>query len=150
MKTKKKDESAYYVKNVDLLREIKNYKETGKMSEELGGMILKIASGYANKGSFGGYTWKADMISEAVLTTCKYLHNFDLERANGFAYITTITHRAFLNYIKKQKRHSYIKDSCLKNADLFLQLEEMQFGSKAINYSLMVNCEEEEPKESNT
>jgi DNA-directed RNA polymerase specialized sigma24 family protein len=128
----------YYVKNSDLLPHIHEYRETGIVSEELGGYLYKIAFNYANKGSFYGYTWKEDMVSEAVLTCIKYMYNFNpmaQKRPNPFAYFTTIIHNAFLNYIRKQKKHSKIKDICWKNCYL-LDKEEI-YQTKAIDYRVM-------------
>jgi hypothetical protein len=126
-----------YIENEDLIKEIKKFKETGKFSEKLGEMILLISRNYSNLGSFNGYTWKDDMIGEAVLTCLKYLHNFDLEKENPnpFAYIGTIVHRSFVNYIKKQSKHSFIKDYCFKNSSLLG--DEEYFCIKAINYESM-------------
>ncbi len=75
-----------YVDNAKLLEEIKRYRDTGRKSEELGEMLLLIASRYAEKGSFAGYSWKDDMICDAVLTCIKYMHNFDVDKegANPF------------------------------------------------------------------
>ena len=130
----------YYVKNSELMPHIYEYRETGKVSEELGSMILKIASNYANKGNFYGYTWKEDMVGEAVLTCIKYMHNFDpmkQKRPNPFAYFTTVIRNAFLNYIRKQKKHSEIKDACWKNGYM-LDREEM-YHIKGIDYRQLKN-----------
>ena len=110
-----------YIDNDELLEEIKKFKKTNKCSERLGEMILLIATNYSNLGSFNGYTWKDDMIGEAALTCLKYLHNFDPDKQikpNPFAYIGTIVHRSFVNFIKKQKKHKYIKDYCFNNYKL--------------------------------
>ena len=128
----------YYVRNKDLVPEIHKYKETGKISEELGSMIFKIAKNYANKGSFSRYTWKEDMIGEAVLTCVKYIHNFDPSKQkhpNPFAYITTICHNAFINFIRKQKRHSEIKDRCFKKVQVIENFT--GYVVKGINYELI-------------
>ncbi|HRR48401.1 MAG TPA: sigma factor [Bacteroidales bacterium] len=110
----KKDDN-YYIKNSDLLAEIVVYKTKGRASEELGKMLLTIAENFSSKGSFAGYTWKKDMISEAVLTCLKYLKNFDEDKSqNAFAYITQICKNAFLTYIKEQNKHSDIKDICYR------------------------------------
>jgi DNA-directed RNA polymerase specialized sigma subunit len=112
-----------YVENDILLDELQKYKESGVMSEELGLAILTIASNYANKGNFSGYTWKDDMIGEAVLTCMKYIHKFDpekYEKPNPFAYITTICKNAFLMYIKKQQKHSAIKDRLYNSCQEYL------------------------------
>ena len=133
-----KKKGNYYVNNKELLKEIVEYKETGVISEELGRMIFMIAKNYANKGSFSGYTWKEDMISEAMLTCIKYMHNFNPDKQkypNPFAYITQICRNAFLNFIRKQKRHGEIKDRCFKHVNVI----EGNAGwvIKAINYEII-------------
>lgn len=130
-----------YITNEDLLPEIYKYRRTGKVSEELGGMLLLIAENVANKGNFHGYTWKQDMVSEALLTVIRYIHNFDpirYEKPNPFAYLTTIISRAFLTYIAKQKKHSHIKDVCYNNCDLLEvdEKDELCLGNqKGIDYT---------------
>ncbi|GAG10371.1 unnamed protein product [marine sediment metagenome] len=133
---------AHYVVNKELLAEVIQFKEDGFMSEELGNMITMIAQNLANKGNFAGYTWKRDMIGEAVLTCVKYLKNFNPEKStNPFAYITTICRNAFINYIRKQKRHSYIKDNCYKNLDPFMEHHNENFVCRGINYELLAPVE---------
>ncbi|MFA5025015.1 MAG: hypothetical protein WC503_00710 [Candidatus Shapirobacteria bacterium] len=100
----------FYVKNKDLLEELKLYKESGKMSENLGSMIFDIATNLGCSGRFAGYTYREDMVAEALLTCCKYLYNFNTEKTtNAFAYITTICRNAFLMYLKQQHKHAGIK-----------------------------------------
>jgi len=108
-----------YINNEKLLAEIKKYDESGIQSEELGRMLLLLGKRYSDRGSFAGYTWKDDMVAEAVLTCLRYMHNFDIniEKPNPFAYFSRIIHNSFLNYISKQKKHSKIKDICYKNID---------------------------------
>jgi len=112
-----------YVDNDKFLKEIKIYESTGVQTEELGRMVLLIAQNYSAKGSFAGYSYKDDMVCEAVLTCLKYIHNFDVETedANPFAYFSRVIHNAFLNYISKQKKHSSIKDICYKNIDFLIK-----------------------------
>jgi hypothetical protein len=133
-----------YVTNKELLPEIAAYKETwdeetkcGHPSEELGRMILLIATNYANKGNFTNYTWKEDMIGDAVYTCIKYLKNFNPEKSqNPFAYITTICRNAFINHIKKQHKHSDIKDVCYKRHEILH--DGPQYLCKAINYQRLI------------
>jgi DNA-directed RNA polymerase specialized sigma24 family protein len=108
-----------YINNKNLLDEIKTFKEDKIQTEELGRMFLLLAKRYSDRGSFSGYSWKDDMICEAVLTCLKYMHNFDtsIENPNPFAYFSRIIHNSFLNYISRQKKHSRIKDICYKNLD---------------------------------
>lgn len=146
---RKKSESKHYASNKSLLVEMQKYKNTckwdekgkfiegsGYISQELGFMIQSIATKYASKGNFSGYTWKDDMIGDAILTCIKYMHNFKPERSkNPFAYFTQIIHNSFLNSIKKQKKHSKIKDSCYKRGHILN--EGKQFSDKGINYELL-------------
>ena len=128
----------HYVNKKELMAEIHKYKDDGVISDEFGRMIFTIARNYANKGSFANYSWKRDMVADAVLTCVKYIHNFDpnkYEKPNPFAYITTICHRAFLNHIKKQKKHSKIKDVCYNNSHLLM--EDDQYIKKGINYEIL-------------
>lgn len=138
----------HYVRNADLIPEIEKYNETGVISEELGGMLLLIAKNLSNKGNFINYTWKDDMIQEAALTCCKYLKNFNLEKSkNPFAYITTICHHAFVNYINKQKKHSGIKDECFKMKELFVENDEsLVHTNKSIDYTVMATSKKKKKK----
>ena len=135
----------YYVKNKELLPEIMNYKDTGVISEELGRMIMAIATNYSNKSNFSNYTWKDDMVMEAVYTTIRYIHNFDPTKAkypNPFAYITTICYHAFINFIRKQKKHSSIKDICYRNYKACQDGPNYMFTTiKGIDYSLLKSDE---------
>lgn len=108
-----------YINNKNLLDEIKTFKEDKVQTEELGRMFLLLAKRYSDRGSFSGYSWKDDMICEAVLTCLKYMHNFNtsIDNPNPFAYFSRIIHNSFLNYISRQKKHSRIKDICYKNLD---------------------------------
>ncbi len=130
-----------YINNENLLAEITIYSETGVQSEELGRMLLLLAKRYSDRGSFAGYSWKDDMICEAVLTCLRYMHNFDvnIEKPNPFAYFSRIIHNSFLNYISKQKKHSKIKDICYKNIDFItpdgnVEDERTYFDVCAIDY----------------
>lgn len=131
----------YYIRNKDLLHELKKYKESGVIEEKLGLMIRQIAINYSNRGNFASYTWKEDMVSDAILICFKYMNNFDPEKQknpNPFSYFTTIIHNAFVNYIKKQKKHSDIKDICYKQCYLIDEENSLyHYAIKGIDYQIM-------------
>jgi len=133
--------STHYVNNKEMLEEFRKYKETGKISNELGDMFVKIAVNLSNKPNFIGYTWKEEMIGEAVLTCIKYSKNFDPDKSNNpFGYISRFCYNAFVEYIKKQKRHSSIKETLYDNKEL---VDHDQFYSyKSIDYTTLRNVEE--------
>ena len=98
------------ISNKELLTELHKMKETGKISNELGVMIMKIARKYATKPNYSSYTYIQDMISEAIYTVCLYIHNFDPEKSqNPFAYITQIVHNSFNGFLNKEKKLSNTK-----------------------------------------
>ena len=141
-------EVTYYVRNKDLIPEIEKFNESDQISEELGRMLLLIAKNLSNKANFINYTWKEDMVQEAVLTCCKYLKNFDLEKSkNPFAYITTICSHAFVNYINKQKRHSAIKDTLFNNRH-DMEDDFGMYQTRAIDYTVMSVDDKKKKKKS--
>jgi hypothetical protein len=148
MAKKKGKKSTYYVTNKDLIPEMKKWKETGEISPELGKMIMDISKNLSNKGSFAGYTWRRDMVAEAVLTCLKYGHNFDPDKSNNpFAYLTTICRNSFLTFIKKQKKHSVIKDNCYKYIDYFMEKQGESYTIRGINYELLAEGKGKEKTE---
>lgn len=136
MKIKNKD--GYYLKNSDLVKEIIDFKKNNVASETLGRYLLLIATNLSTKGNFNGYTWRTDMVSEAVLTCIKYLKNFKPNKANAFAYVTQICRHSFIAYIKAERKHSEIKDRCYKcyNDLVIISVddEDNQPNKKAIDY----------------
>lgn len=156
-----------YVNKEELLEEIIKFKKTckyeeyitasgevkqkyiqgsGVVTDRFGEMIYLISKNLARRPNFSGYTWKNDFINEGVLTTIKYVHNFnpDDEKANCFAYITTICYYAFVNYIRKQNKHKVIKDACYNNSyrisesfiDRDNDIDEYIYVDKGIDYEL--------------
>lgn len=133
----RKNISGHYVKNADLLAEIIIFKQTGIATDNLGYMLLSIANNYTTKGNFIGYTWKNDMVGDAMLTCLKYLKNFDPARSsNAFAYITQICKNSFKAHIKEQKKHSEIKDRCYQGYVSLVEYTNDK-GQKAIDYEIL-------------
>jgi DNA-directed RNA polymerase specialized sigma24 family protein len=101
----------HYVDKNEMLEELRDYKRTGEISEELGSMFSKIARHYASLPKFSGYSYIEDMISSAVERMVTQVDRFDPERpdANPFAYFTLTTHRQFLAVLKKEKRQTEIR-----------------------------------------
>jgi len=76
----------------------------------VGECLLKIATKLSNKPNFANYTFREDMISDAMENCILYMHNFDPKKSqNPFAYFTQIIHYAFIRRIEREKKHSYTK-----------------------------------------
>jgi len=71
---------------------------------------LMIATRLSNKPNFASYTFRDDMISDAIENCILYMHNFDPKKSqNPFAYFTQIIHYAFIRRIEREKKYSYTK-----------------------------------------
>jgi len=106
-KKKKKKNEHYYVDPKEFKAAIALYYENGIFPDYLGECIMKIANGLGFNGKFRDYTYKEDMIGDAIVKMYAALRNqnFDVtSKFNPFSYFTTIAFRAFINRIKKEKR----------------------------------------------
>jgi len=136
----KRKRSVNYVDPVELLEEVKNYRSTGVCSNRLGKLLLLMATNFASKGNWSGYTWKQDMISEAVLTCVKYLQNFNPEKSsNAFSYVTQILGNAFKLTIINEKKHIHIKNICHQATMLTPFMEESSYSEKSLDYASIQN-----------
>jgi DNA-directed RNA polymerase specialized sigma24 family protein len=110
----KKEKKEHYVSSEDFKRELKKYYDTDEMTEILGVYIKKIATGLSYLPNFINYTYKEDMIGDALIKMYSALKNkkYNFEsNSNPFSYFTTIAFHAFINRIKKeQKHHETIKN----------------------------------------
>ncbi len=98
----------YYIEPAVFKASLRKYYDTDNLTDDLAENIKKIAYGLSYNGSFINYTYKDDMIGDALIKMYSALkgkkYNFSNE-SNPFAYFTTIAFNAFVNRIKKEKRH---------------------------------------------
>jgi len=107
---------AQYVNNKKLLQHLIDYKErkrhnpNAQIDDYIAHSIMEIASKFASRPNFSGYTFREDMVSDAIENVIRYIDNFDPEKShNPFAYITQICHYAFLRKIKEEKTQTYVR-----------------------------------------
>jgi len=123
-KTKKR--SIHYVNNkdfsyavVDYCTELKQAKENESalpiVPDYIAECFLKISEGLSHKSNFIRYTYREEMVMDAVENCLKAIENYNIEAAtrtgkpNAFAYFTQISWYAFLRRIAKEKRQQEIK-----------------------------------------
>jgi len=109
-----------YINNPEFLEALKVYRNecleaekkclpTPVISDYIGKCITKIATNLAKKGNFSGYTYKDDMIGDAIENCVQVVKNFNPDlSSNPFAYFTKISWYAFLRRIEKEKKNTYI------------------------------------------
>jgi hypothetical protein len=84
--------------------------ESPRLSNYIGECIYKIASKLANKPCFMNYSFRDEMIGDAIENSILYFNDYDPERGkNPFAYFTQVTYFAFLRRISKEEKNRYIK-----------------------------------------
>ncbi len=105
----KPKKTEYYVDPRELKAELIAYYENENCSRELADMIHKIAHGLSYSSNFINYTYRDEMVGDALVKMYTAVTNkkFDIESEyNPFSYFTTIAFHAFINRIKKEKKHT--------------------------------------------
>ena len=132
MKTEKK-KPEHYVNNKDftaavaeyagLIKAAKEKDETPpRMSEYIGECVYKIATRLSTRPNFINYTYRDEMICDAIENCIQYLGNFNIEKSsNAFAYVTQICYYAFLRRIQKEKKQVFIKQKSIMESDVSLE-----------------------------
>ena len=130
-----KKQSVHYVNNADFSQAVVDYvtivneardkgKEPPKVPDYIASCFLRIAEGLSHKHNFIRYTYREEMVMDAVENCLKAIYNYNLEHAtrtgkpNAFAYFTQITWYAFLRRISKEKKQQDIKMKYLSRASI--------------------------------
>lgn len=131
MKTEKK-KPEHYVNNKDFTAAVAEYviqikeaesagKTPPRMSEYIGECVYKIATRLSTRPNFINYTYRDEMICDAIENCIQYLGNFNIEKSsNAFAYVTQICYYAFLRRIQKEKKQVFIKQKSIMESDVSL------------------------------
>lgn len=96
-----------YVDPANMEKLIKTYYKTGILENDLADMVQKIATrlGYAQ--NFINYSYKEEMIGDAIIKMMTALTRKRFKCSKGynpFSYFTKVAYRAFQNRIKKEKK----------------------------------------------
>jgi len=89
---------------------------------------MDVATNMANGRSFNAYTYKNEMIGDAIENCLMYIHNYDPDniKKNPFGYISRIIYFAFLRRIEEEQEEQYVK---LKATALWFQSNIMDINS---------------------
>ena len=111
-----------YVRTVDEARKDKT--DIPKVPDYIAQSFLRIAEGLSHKSNFIRYTYREEMVMDAVENCLKAISNYNIETAtrtgkpNAFAYFTQITWYAFLRRIAKEKKQQDVKLKYLTNSGI--------------------------------
>jgi hypothetical protein len=125
-----KDQSNHYIDNKKFLEAMREYiteyrlakannEELPRVTEYIGSCFLLIAERLSMRHNFARYTFRDEMVSDAVENCLMYIYNFDPDVSNNpFGYFTLIAFRAFVRRIKKENRQVEIKNKYIMSLDV--------------------------------
>ena len=98
---------------------------------------MMIATKLATKANFSGYTYKDEMICDALENCVVAVHSFNPEKSkNPFAYFTQIIWYAFLRRIEKEKKQTYVKYKSLEQLVVDAELLDDEGSDAYKNYDI--------------
>ena len=116
-------EMCHYRSQIDSYKREEVAKEP-RMSDAIGHAIIQICTNLAVRANFSGYTYKDEMIADAIENCVVAAKSFDPDKStNPFAYFTMVAWNAFIRRISKEKKQSYIKHKNLAASNMLFELE---------------------------
>ena len=125
----KRKRSEHYVNNKEFLAALIRYREDIEIAKikgnpkpqiprYIGECFLKIAERLCSKSNFTKYSYKDEMIGDAIENCLMYAHNFNPRKSkNPFSYFTQIIYYAFLRRIEREKKQAYVKFKLTEEMD---------------------------------
>mgnify|MGYP006247891479 CR=1 FL=1 len=122
-------DSAHYVNNKEFTAELDKYsrkcrdlmakeKDRPVMSRYLGECIIKMANRLSLRPNFVNYSYRDEMVQDAILAAIKYAYRFDGDRFNnGFAFVTQILFSHMVQRIKKEKKKYMLDLKLIQQAE---------------------------------
>jgi len=117
---------AHYINNKEFSLAVVDYvsekneaeakgKPLPKVTDYIARCFIKIAEGLSHRPNFVRYTYREEMVMDAVENCLRAIGNYNLETAtrtgkpNAFSYFTQICYFAFIRRITKEKKQQDIK-----------------------------------------
>ena len=101
----------------------KDNKPPPKIPNYVGECFLLICNKLSTKGNFVSYSYRDEMIGDAIENCVAAIDSFDPDKSkNPFAYFTQIAWFAFIRRIAKEKKQTYIKHKNFEINDLHNEL----------------------------
>ena len=128
----KPSEKPHYVNSKQFEEEIRQFYKTDNMTEYLADAIKRIAYGLSFAPNFINYSYRDEMMGDAIVKMYQALKYKKFKLDNGFSpfsYFTTIAFHAFISRIKKEKKHhQLITDFRERNYDSLINKDEDETG----------------------
>ena len=148
---KMKRASIHYVNNKEFSQAVVDYCLTVEeakanktqlpiVTDYIASCFLRISEGLSHKSNFIRYTYREEMVMDAVENCLRAIENYNIEAAtrtglpNAFAYFTQISWYAFLRRIAKEKKQQEIKLRYLSQSGIedYIVSGNMDAGSQQV------------------
>ena len=148
---KMKRASIHYVNNKEFSQAVVDYCLTIEeakanktqlpiVTDYIASCFLRISEGLSHKSNFIRYTYREEMVMDAVENCLRAIENYNIEAAtrtglpNAFAYFTQISWYAFLRRIAKEKKQQEIKLRYLSQSGIedYIVSGDLDAGSKQV------------------
>lgn len=102
-----------YVKSVNAAEA--NKETIPKVTDYIASCFMKISEGLSHRPNFIRYTYRDEMVMDAVENCLKAIRNYDISTTtrtgnpNAFSYFTQICFYAFIRRIQKEKKQQDVK-----------------------------------------
>lgn len=130
----------HYVDNKKFLQALIDYKKACRKAKRdklekppipnyIGECFMKIAEGFSHRINYVNYSYREEMVDDAIENCIMYFENFDPKKSkNPFGYFTQIVYYAFLRRIAKEKKEQYTKYKVLERSILFADPAQLSDG----------------------
>lgn len=121
-------------------RELQAIDPDSPMPDYIGQVIINIATGVMSRYNFNRYSYRDEMISDAILTIIKYYNTFDINKSdNPYGYFWLAAYRAGQRKVILEKDQQAIKAKTVQSmviTDDVLSLDELsEFNNYMADFS---------------
>lgn len=114
----------HYLNNAEFKEALAEYNrqcdaagETLRVTEYIGKCIVNICNGLARRPNFAGYSWREEMVGDAIETCLLAVRKFDVERGtSALGYFSQIAWFSFLGRIARELKQNKIKREIVRYA----------------------------------
>lgn len=120
---------SHYISNKEFTQAIDDYiklcevneasgKEAPVIPDNIAKQFMALANKLGIRYNFVNYTFRDEMISNAIFACCAKIRKFDIKVSNNaFAYFTNVCWRAMVDVINYEEKMSYIKAKSFQSID---------------------------------
>lgn len=145
-----KKQSVHYVNNrefseavVEYVKKVKEAKEKNKqipiVPDYIAHSFLKIAEGLSHRDNFIRYTYREEMVMDAVENCLRAIENYNIDaptrtgKPNAFSYFTQISWYAFLRRIEKENKQQEVKMKYIAESGIEIFIENENGDNTVVN-----------------